>query len=360
MVIPEIILHRVIVNGLRSLRKDPRVLDSMFRNLDQASLYALKEFILKAPIALSINYPKKAEVQVPAIIMLMKNEGEPGNGGFLGDQLGTSPHYGVPDEEISYDTDSDGVVLGGGSSSGLSGLPKLLLQPVRVSEERVTPDLDGTQIVIHEDDRSMILDFVDNMTTIPQMDLYVVRGAGFGQVLPILRITTESLDVDGTLSVHLDDTSVVVLRAARTHGSLGEPSRVYDSTPRKLTQRLGALYDTTYQLTVLGAEAEQALYLYAVVKAIFFMSRVFLEEQGLQVLKISGSDLTPRSENIPDTIYQRVMYLQFTYPFHITVEADVFASIELGLDPRDPFSHTYSTTLTSTIVLDGSEEPDDE
>jgi len=145
----------------------------------------------------------------------------------------------------------------------------------------------------------------------------------------------------------------VILRAAESHPALGEPSRVF-STDKQFSQRLGSFYDAQFQIMVLGAEPEHVLYLYAVLKAILFLHRVLLEEQGLQVMKISGSDLAPRTEFIPDTIYQRVMTLQFTYPFHITQDLDVPTSLEFVLDPQDPYTQALSQSIITTLDLDGS------
>jgi hypothetical protein len=348
MVIPEIIIHRVLISGLRLIRRDSRVLDSMFRNLDQTSLQELKDFILKVPLAISINWPKKVDLQVPALVLVMKSEAEPGQGGFLGDMMGVSPSYGVPDEEISYDEDSSSNPITDGQSYGLRGQPALRLGPLACVGLRQVSGLTGTQVLISEADQPELLAFAQGLTSIPSMNLHVVSGTGAGQALPLLRITTESLDVEGSFSVQLDSTSVVILRDAQSHGALGEPSKVFSSS-RGMVQRLGSIYDASFQIMVLGAEPEHVLYLYAVVKAIFFMHRVLLEEQGLQVLKISGSDLSPRSEFVPDTIYQRVMTLQFTYPFHITMELDVPTVLEFDLDVQDPYTLAYGATISTTL-----------
>lgn len=352
MIIPEIVLHRVLVNGFRLLRRDPKVLDSMFRNLDQASLQQVKDLVLKQPVALSVNYPKKEGVQVPAIVMLKKNSQEPGNGGFLGDHMGTSPNYGLPDEELSFDSIS-GTPATAGSTSTLVGLGRRLMGPLHVTESfELGSSLGGTRVVIQPSDLTEVFEFVDGRNAIPSMNLQVVQGTGAGQVLPVSRITTESLDVEGTFDVQLDHTSLVVVREAVSHGALGEPSRVFDSTPGSHIQRIGTLYEATYQLNVLGATPEHTIYLGEVVRAILFLHRTLLEEQGLQALKISDSDLAPRSDFIPDTIYQRVLTLQFTYPFHVTVELETPSALSLHIDPRDALTHEFSTTLTSIITLD--------
>lgn len=354
MVIPEIILHRVLTSGFRLIRRDSRVLDSMFRNLDQDSLAKLRDFILKVPTALSINWPKKVDIQVPALVLVMKNEGEPGQGGFLGDNMGTSPNYGVPDEEIAYDEyveNGRAALITGRQGTGLRGESALRLGPLACTGLRQITGLTGTQVLIAEEDQPLLLAFTKGLSVLPSLTLHVIKGKGAGQAFPLLRITTESLDVEGNFSVQLDVTSVVILRDSQSHGALGEPSRVYSSS-KSHSQRLGSLYEASYQIMVLGAEPEHVLYLYAVVKAIFFMHRILLEEQGLQVLKISGSDLAPRTEFIPDTIYQRVMNLQFTYPFHITVDMDLPQVLEFNLDAQDPFTQAFGTTITSTIQLD--------
>lgn len=354
MIIPEIILHRVLVNGFRVLRRDSRAIDSMFRNLDQTSLQQVKDLVLKQPIALSINYPKKENIGIPAIVMLKKNSQEPGNGGFLGDHMGTSPAYGVPDEEISYETNDSGAVLGGASTSDLRGLGRKLFGPLQVdsTEDLTEQDLDGTRVFIAASDTQEIIDFAQGRSGVPSMNLHVISGTGAGQVLPIVRLTTESLDVEGSFDVQLDGTSLVTVREAVALGALGEPSRVYESTPGFHIQRIGTLYEATYQLNVLAAQPEHTIYLGEVVRAILFMHRRLLEEQGLQAMKISDSDLAPRSDFIPDVVYQRIMTLQFTYPFHVTIELETPTQFSLNIEPRDAYTHEFSTTLTSVFTLD--------
>lgn len=318
-VIPEVILQRAIIAGFRAMRQDNRILDAIFRHMNQDQLDNIKQFVLDTPIDFSINYPRK-EPTLPALILLLKGEGEGET--FLGDVMGDRSDLYVPDPELSYDT------LGGNaaSTSGSSGLPVKMAGPLGVQSQTNA----GTILF---DDGEDITSLVENILENPQgcLILYVVEGTGAGETYNILRLRSDGLDIEGAFNPPLDDTSVVDIRKPEDPMlATGEPSRVYDSEGSYL--RKGANFAANYNLHVLAGQQDQVIYLYATLKALLMSQRAFLESQGIINLKIGGSDFAPRTEFMPDEVFQRMMTLQFTTPFSFLEEQEVFSQIQLNYE----------------------------
>jgi hypothetical protein len=316
-VIPEVILQRAIIAGVRAMRQDSRILDAIFKHLNQDQLQAVKSFLLETSIDFSINYPRK-EPTLPSLILLLRNESEGET--WLGDVMGDRSDLYVPDPELSYDT------LGGhgASTSDSSGLPVKVAGPLGVLSQSAT----GSIIF---DDGDNIEALVDNLLDNPTgcLILYVVEGAGAGETYNILRLREDGLDIDGAFSPQLDNTSVVDIRKPDDPMlATGEPSRVYSSTGSYL--RKGANFAVNYNLHVMAGQQDQVIYLYAAMKALLLSQRAFLESQGVINLKIGGSDFAPRSEFIPDEVFQRMMTLQFTTPFSFLEEQEVFSQIQIN------------------------------
>jgi hypothetical protein len=316
-VIPEFILQRAIIAGFRAMREDDRILDAIFRHLNQDQLEAVKDFVLGTPIDFSINYPRK-EPTLPSLILLLRGESEGET--WLGDVMGDRSDLYVPDPELSYDT------LGGhgASTSDSSGLPVKVAGPLGVQSQPAS----GTIVF---DDGEDITSLVENLLENPTgcLILYVVEGAGAGETYNILRLRSDGLDIDGAFSPQLDDTSVVDIRKPDDPMlATGEPSRVYASDGSYL--RKGANFAVNYNLHVMAAQQDQVIYLYATMKALLLSQRAFLESQGIINLKIGGSDFAPRTEFLPDEVFQRMMTLQFTTPFSFLEEQEVFNQIQLN------------------------------
>lgn len=72
-VIPEVILQRAIIAGFRAMREDSRILDAIFRHMNQDQLANIKSFVLDTPIDFSINFPRK-EPSLPSLVLLLKHE----------------------------------------------------------------------------------------------------------------------------------------------------------------------------------------------------------------------------------------------------------------------------------------------
>lgn len=316
--VPEIVLQRAIINGFQAIRRDPRILNNIFKNLPAAQQEAIKDFVLTKTIDFSLNYPR-TEIKVPAIVMLLKTESESNQ--FLGDVMGAPPNYDMPDQDMTFDT------LGGqgASISDMAGLPEKVLGPLNV--ETMLPNRQ-TITFTKESQEEIDMVFSGN-TEWPCLKLHVVAGAGAGQVKIISSITSKKLDISSTFELELDSTSVVDIRYAdQREPAYGEPARLYEENDTSLL-RIGANYEGQYQLEVIAGNQNEVIYLYSVLKAILFSQRTFLEEQGIMSLRISGTDLAPRSELLPDEIFTRSMTVQFTYPFSFLYEQEVAKTIQL-------------------------------
>jgi len=343
--IPEILIHRAIVGGIRAVRQDPRIIDNLFKHVPRAEVDRIRTFVLENTLSFHVNYPR-GDLKIPSLVLLLKTEEEAET--FLGDQMGVSGHFNTPDTDISYDTyDAEDALLGGGHAgtvSTTSGLPRRLAGPLPVAAGT------ASGITFTDDDAKDTLAALISENP-GCTNLYVVGGTGEGQVYTILRISSDSIDIDGTFVTQLDSTSFVDIREATAVGlAVGEPSQVYDSGARNLN-RIGANFSTSYQLEVLAAKQEEVLYLYSIVKAILFSQKVFLEEQGIMALQISGSDFAPRSEFGPTEVYQRVLNLQFKYPFSFLKEFEVADNIVVKLTPDDCETNCETITL-GTIEIE--------
>lgn len=320
-VIPELIIQKALVGGLQAIKADPRLLDVLFQNMSQEMLQDMKDYIDSKSIDFSVNYPKKQQLNVPAIVLILRNEGEAET--FLGDMMGISDDFGVPDQDLMIDT----IPNHGGSVSDLGGLGTPLVQGLTVDTS------EGSLVIIEdaslEEFQEVYLEIVQGACH----ELRVVSGTGTGQVHTIISASNNSLDTDTDFTVNLDSTSVIDIRRVGEVHTEGEPSRVYDSS--KTYERIGVHYDTQYQLQIIAGHQDEVIYLYSIVKALLLSQRPFLEGQGLMVFKLSGSDFAPRGEYLPSDVFMRVLNIQFTYPFSFLRELDVASTLEVCLTPDD-------------------------
>ncbi len=229
----------------------------------------------------------------------------------------------------------------GGNAASISepvGLPELVIGDLHVASM-----LPGNQaITFTMADQDAVNAVFSEKSNWSPMYLHVVRGAGAGKVYPIRSITSSQLDIEGTFELDLGSSSVVDIRygtetGSYREGAYGSPVRAYEANTGQL--RVGANYDSQYQLDILAGNQEEVIYLYTVLKAILFAQLEFLEAQGIMSLKISGSDLAPRSELLPDECFTRSMTLQFTYPFSFIVEQDVARQIQIVLTNVNPLTN---------------------
>lgn len=322
--LPEIILQRAIIEGIKGIRSNPKVINMIFKNLPIAQQEAIKSYITETVIDFSINYPR-TEIKAPAIVLMLKSESEAEE--FLGDIMGAPPNYDMPDADMDADT------LGGNSTSvsTMQGLPDLVIGNLNVAT--MTPQKQA--ITFTEDSQDLLNETFAGHSNWPSMFLYVVSGAGKGKKYRISSISSDQLDIVGTFELDLDSSSVVDLRYEDApEAAYGSPVRAYEDNLSQL--RIGANYDSQYQLDVIAGNQEEVIYLYTVLKAILFAQRKFLEAQGIMALKISGSDLAPRSELLPDEVFTRSMTVQFHYPFSFIVEQEVAKAIQITLTSVNP------------------------
>lgn len=325
-VLPEIILQRAIMNGFDAVRKDPRIVNMIFKNLPIEQQEAVKRYLLETAFNLAINYPKDS-ISVPSIIMLMKSETESQQ--FLSNLMGAPPNYDMPDQDMELDT------LGGSgaSISDVGGLPDLVLGGLHVLE--MLPGRES--ILVTEESQIQLAATFSERSTWPALNLHVVQGAGVGKVYRVCAINDNQLDIHGTFELDLDSSSVVDIRLTTApEAAYGNPVRAYEADIAQL--RIGANYDSQYQLDILAGNQEEVIYLYAVLKAILLSQLKFLEAQGIMSLKISGTDLAPRSELLPDEVFTRSMTIQFTHPFSFIVEQEVARAIQVVLTNVNPLS----------------------
>lgn len=349
-IVPEIILQRAIITGIQGIRKDPRIINMLFKNLPIDQQENIKSYILDKTIDFSLNYPR-SEIKVPAIILLMKNESEAHT--FLGDITGSPPNYDMPDDDMAMET------LGGStaaSTSSMSGLPPKVLGGLRVvSQVSVTSSPSGSSdhsgLTFLEADQDLIDEVFSQKSSWPSLTLHVIAGAGIGQTKMISAISSSRLDIIGTFGVNCDSTSIVDIRYSEDpEAAYGQPVRAYEVGDTSQL-RIGANYDGQYQLEVLAGNQEEVIYLYTVLKAILFAQRTFLEAQGIMSLKISGTDLAPRSELLPDEIFTRSMTLMFTYPFDFIVEQEVARAIQISLTPSTVVGGPEPGIYGETIIF---------
>lgn len=327
-IVPEILLQRAIINGFGAIRQSPKVINMIFKNLPLEQQEAIKKYVLETTIDFSINYPK-TDIKVPGIILLMKSESESQQ--FLNDVMGAPPNYDMPDQDMEMD------VLGGAdatSISGPGGLPELVIGDLHVATMLVS----RSAITFDSASQDLMNEVFSAKSNWSPMNLHVVAGAGRGKIYPVKIISSTQLDIEGTFELDLDSTSVVDIRYTQTpEAAYGSPVRAYESSLGQL--RVGANYESQYQLEILAGNQEEVIYLYTVLKAILFAQRKFLEAQGIMALKISGSDLAPRSELLPDEVFTRSMTVQFVYPFSFIVEQEVARQINIILTNTNPLTN---------------------
>ena len=83
--IPEIIIQRVLVNGIRELRNNPWKSDQLFRNVPQDFAQNFQQMLVSTSIDVTVNYPRE-DSQFPCVAILLRGEEE--NNILLGDLLG--------------------------------------------------------------------------------------------------------------------------------------------------------------------------------------------------------------------------------------------------------------------------------
>ena len=299
-IVPEFIFQTTISRGIATLRKDSRYIDQLFRNLSRGDREQMRAFIQSNTIDLAINYPRSA-LSLPAIVILLRTDNE--STAFLDDYMA----MGNPDE-FSYDGGIEGEILGGTTStSNTSGPSELVFGPHRV--------LSATLNTLRVSDRTFyVSQFVDGTEL---LEVHIVSGTGSGQVRKVVANSHNYLMTDTNWTIVPDTTSVFEIRTPRSE-IVGQPPLLYNNNDfSELVERRGGVYTNRYQVQVVATTQEQVIYLYAILKAIFTLSRLFMEGQGVINLRMSGTDFINRPEYVPDMAYMRMMTVEFENHFDV-------------------------------------------
>jgi len=338
-IVPEFILHTTISRGIKTLRRDSRLLDQLFRNLDQQSSQEMRKFIKTSSIDLNINYPRSS-LKVPAVVILLKSESE--SQAFLGDSMGSG--YGSTIDGFDYDGDLEALEIMGGaaSTSTMSGQGAIEFGPATA--------LGGTNNTIR-----VPIGTPFNIDGYENSRIHLVAGTGRGQIRDISTNNETTLMTVTAWDTNPDDSTVFEIRSidptCGVAGELiGEPSSLYDTRSGRMIERKGSLYALNYQIQVIGPNPELTIYLSIIIKSILTLGRQFLESQGLLNLQIGASDFVPRSEHEPDLAYMRALNLSFVSPFDVFEEMGGLAtSLQIGLEtcPKGEIDASFTTTSLS-------------
>jgi hypothetical protein len=316
-IVPELVLQTSISRGIQAFRNDSRLIDQLFRNLSQGDQEQMREFIKHNQLEMSINYPR-SQLRLPAVVIMLRSDNEHAEGAYLDDFMG----IGTPDE-FSYTGGIEDQILGGTASvSTISGQGNVVFGPHYV----LSATLNTISVTNRAFYVNQFMDGVDRLT------VHIVDGTGAGQQREIVANSSSNLMVDTNWTTVPDSTSVFEIRGAEVE-VLGQPSMLYDSrNSTEIIERKGGLYTNKYQIQVVAAKQEQVIYLYAILKSIFTMGRIFMEGQGVINFRMSGTDFASRPEYIPYLAYNRFLNIEFESPFDIFVPAaDLIESFTLCL-----------------------------
>lgn len=315
--LPEFIFQTVIARGIRTLRRDSRLLDQLFRNLDQRSAAQMRAFIHEKTIDLNINYPR-SELKIPAIVILLKAEQE--DTAYLSDSMGVSNAPSPFGFDGAIDEDPIEVLGGTASVSTMSGLGNVVFDAYKA--------LSGTNNTLKIGSEQW------STGAFIGKKIRLIAGTGAGQTRDISANGEDTLMVAPNWEVNPDDTTIFDIRDAEPKEVLGEPSSLYDRNVKNTHfERRGSLYGLSYQIQVIGPNPELTIYLAAILKAIFTLGRNFLELQGIINMKLSATDFIPRTEYQPDFAYMRAIGVDFLYPFDIFEElGDLAQTLQIGIE----------------------------
>ena len=330
-ILPELIIQQSLVRGIRAFREDERLLGMLFRNVDSQELQTLRESLRNDSIEICINYPDQ-ELKIPYVVIVLKSESE--SQPFLGDLqqgsadlieiLGQNP---FPIETLT----GDQTVLGGGSVDTVGMNAPILLRP--------TLAIGGTATTILAPiETTALIDPYEE-----QAYVVVMEGTAAGDRRTVTRIepsiqgTHVTITVSEDFTTVPDTTSVFKLVGESDDATTGEPAKLFAPTDR--IERMGSIFKVNYQLDIASSSSEGVIYLYNIVKAIFFVANKLMISQGfLANIKMSGSDLAPMLEGYPTLVYRRALSLEFEYAFDVfrEITEPLATSIEVALSVHHP------------------------
>lgn len=306
--VPERLIQDALTVGLKAVKSSPKLLAAIFQNLTEPEFRRIQKFINETPINISLNFPRQ-QLKLPCLNVTMKGEKEAHP--FLGDQLGYMDQL-DPEAAAHYiDAVSPPTTLQGPA--------------VKVAGPFEVIEVAGNAILIDTLDYSELM---ANVRSVQDLKLYVASGAGKGKS-HIVRAFENGYIVLEEPTTLMQEGSTFTLRTTSAAVAVGEPQQVYDDG-RGLV-RLGAIYESAYNIDIMAGSAEEVSYLYYIVKAVIYLTRESLEGQGLSNLTMSGEDMLYRSEFTPDEVFHRVLKLSFKNIFSISIENDIFGEIKVEL-----------------------------
>ena len=321
-IVPEYIIQQMLVRGLRAFREDGRLVDALFRNLQQDDLSGLRTFFRENSIDIALNYPD-SDLKLPAIVVLLKTEAE--SDAFLGNLL-------QPSESV----DNMGMPFQSGDGNGAGSTSRVTTVGVRILADSMVATGGSQNTITVPGDQLYLFDPFEEDAFVR-----ILSGIGEGQERQILSVSPVTaadtiITVVPNWNTIPDDTSDIQIHAQPSADGTGEPSKIFQSTD--IVSRIGAHYQVTYQLLILGSKPEIVIYLYNIVRAIVFLNMDFLIQQGFLNVKMSGSDFLPRADYLPDLAYQRTLNLDFGYSFDVYAASSdtLFDKLRVSLTVSDP------------------------
>jgi len=326
-ILPEMIIQHTLIRGIRAFREDQKLIDMLFRNVDQATLQLIRQFLRDNSVEICLNYPDQ-DLKIPSIVILLKSEAE--HQPFLGDLqqpaddllfLGNA----FPADELQ----GDQTVVGAGTTGPTAYSHELLLQPTQATG--------GTSTTIIAPEGSI------NLIDPYEVEAWVVvmEGTAAGDRRKVSSIipaegTGVTIEVEEAFSTVPDATSIFkIVGPNDAVGLTGEPSKLYKTTDR--VERFGTIFKATYQLDIHGPDQESTVYLYNITKAIFFAANTLMLKQGfLTFIRMAGTDMAPAVDYYPAMVYRRSLSLEFTYAFDVFKIAEFVNHIQVALGVHTP------------------------
>lgn len=326
--VPEHILQGVIVRGINALRKDARLVDQLFRNVDAEGQRQMRElFRTGVPFDLCLNYPREV-LKLPGIVILLRAQDEAQ--AFLADSMGAE----MP-EAFSYEGGIEGEILGGvASATTIGGDAPLLYGPAYIASAT------STTVSFN---RPLSQDWRGRNAT-----CRIVAGTGAGQIRTIASNTPTTITVTPAWRTTPDATSVIEVRGVPGEYIGGQPHHMYNKWDPNLWIENRGVYDAMqYQIIIASPNPSMTIYLSMILRAILFLSRDLLEKQGIINLKVASTDLVPRAEYLPDVSYTRALNVSFMSPFNVYQEiGDVGRELQIALESPELSPGDMSFTET--------------
>jgi hypothetical protein len=176
-ILPELVIQYVLSKGLRSIREDEYILDTLLYQLPQKSVQEIKKILRKTEINIILGYPREA-TKLPCISILLRGEDE--SNSFLGDYIGSG-----------YDPDVPGIP-GGCSTSEVASQIKSTIHPEFFYDAEGTDEADP----VPDEDESSVLGQPRKIFSKPSSNpsalpnLLIHEGGGFATTCLVQVMTT--------------------------------------------------------------------------------------------------------------------------------------------------------------------------